>query len=112
MRDIRVATCSRCVRSVGGNKATKTWPFSMEFVPKGETDVCEWRGRERKSAPSTDGGEVTQPAPERHSFCSWLEDLAVGQFCGESYQQSHSMYVLRGDARVNKLFANTECFIL
>jgi hypothetical protein len=49
MRDIRIATCSRCVRSVGGNKAPETWPFSMEFVPKGEAEGFEWRGRETGS---------------------------------------------------------------
>jgi hypothetical protein len=48
MRDIRIATCSRCVSSVGENEAPETWPFSMEFVPKGEPRG--WvRGRERGS---------------------------------------------------------------
>jgi hypothetical protein len=49
MLDIRIATRSRCVRSVGDNKAPETWPFSMEFVPEGEPEVCEWRRRERVS---------------------------------------------------------------
>jgi hypothetical protein len=83
MRDIRIATCSRSARSVGENKAPETWPFSMEFVPKGEPEGCEWRGRERKTASSTDGGGGTQLAPEINSFCSCLEDLALGRFCGE-----------------------------
>jgi hypothetical protein len=47
--DVRIATCSRCVRSVGDNKAPETWPFSMEFVPEGEPEGCEWRRRERAS---------------------------------------------------------------
>jgi hypothetical protein len=112
MRDIQIATSSRCVRSVGENKAPETWPFSMEFVPKGETrGLWVEGGWERKSAPFTDGGGGTQLAPGRHSFGSWLDDLAVGLFCGEQ-QQSHSMHVLSGDARVNKLFASAECFIL
>jgi hypothetical protein len=58
--------------------------FSMEFVPKGEPEGCEWRGWERKSAPSKDGGGGMQLAPERQSFRSWLDDLAVGQFVGVS----------------------------
>jgi hypothetical protein len=49
VRDIRIATCSSCVRSVGEKKAPETWPFSMEFVPKGEPEGCEWTGRERGS---------------------------------------------------------------
>jgi hypothetical protein len=48
MRDIRIATRSRCVRSVG-DKAPETWPFSMEFVPEGKPEGCEWRRRERGS---------------------------------------------------------------
>jgi hypothetical protein len=48
MRDIRIATRSRCVRSVGDNKVPEMWPFSMEFVPEGEPEGCEWR-RERGS---------------------------------------------------------------
>jgi hypothetical protein len=47
MRDIRIATRSRCVRSIVDNKAPETWPFSMEFVPEGEPDGFEWRGAER-----------------------------------------------------------------
>jgi hypothetical protein len=81
--ETRTATRSRCVRSVRDNKAPETYPFYMEFVSMGEPEGCEWRRRERKSSPSTDGGGGTQPAPERHSFCSWLDDLAVGLFCGE-----------------------------
>jgi hypothetical protein len=49
MPDIRIATRSRCVRSVSDNKAPETWPFSMEFVPEGEPESCEWRRRERGS---------------------------------------------------------------
>jgi hypothetical protein len=49
MRDIRIATCSHCVRSIGDNKAPETWPFSMEFVPEGDPEGCEWRRRERES---------------------------------------------------------------
>jgi hypothetical protein len=41
MRDILIASRSRCVRSVGENKAPETWPFSTEFVPKGEPEGCE-----------------------------------------------------------------------
>jgi hypothetical protein len=47
MWDIWIATCSRCVRFVGDNKAPETRPFSMEFVPKGEPEGYEWRGCER-----------------------------------------------------------------
>jgi hypothetical protein len=49
MRDIRIAICSRCVRSIANNKEPEMWPFSMEFVPEGEPEVCEWRRRERGS---------------------------------------------------------------
>jgi hypothetical protein len=34
---------------VGENKAPETWPFSMEFLPNGEPEDCEWRGREREN---------------------------------------------------------------
>jgi hypothetical protein len=34
--ETRIATHSRCVRSVGDNKAQETLPFSIEFVPEGE----------------------------------------------------------------------------
>jgi hypothetical protein len=82
MRDILIATGSRCVRSVGKNKAPETWPFYMEFVPKGEPEGCEWSGRERGSLHHLQmGGGGTQLCPERHNFCSWLDDLAVGLFC-------------------------------
>jgi hypothetical protein len=48
LSETRIATRSRCVRSVGDNKAPETWPFSMQFVPEGEPEGCEWR-RERGS---------------------------------------------------------------
>jgi hypothetical protein len=83
MRDIRIAICSRCVRSVGENKAPETWPFSMEFVPKGEPEGCEWRGRERGSLHPLQMGAGVRSLLQKDSFCSWLDDLAVGLFCGE-----------------------------
>jgi hypothetical protein len=65
------------VRSVGDNKAPETWPFSMEFVPEGEPDGCEWRRRERGSlAPSTDG--VPSLVQKKTVVGSGLDDLAVG----------------------------------
>jgi hypothetical protein len=57
------------------------------------------------------GAGVSSLLQKDNFFCSCLDDLAVGLFCGEQ-QQSHSMNVLPGDARVNKLFASTECFVL
>jgi hypothetical protein len=56
----------------------------MEFVPKGEPEGYAWRRCERKSAPSTDGGRDMRLAPEKTVVGSWLDDLAVGLFCGES----------------------------
>jgi hypothetical protein len=59
--------------------------FFYGICPKGRTrELWMEEVLERKSAPSTDGGGGTQLAPERHSFCSWLDDLAVGLFCEES----------------------------
>jgi hypothetical protein len=98
MRDILIAKCSRCVRSVGDNKAPETWPFSMEFVPEGEPEGCEWRRRERGSLrPLQIGAGVRSLLQKRQLFVS-LEDQAVGLLCGKSEQQSHSMYVLLVDS--------------
>jgi hypothetical protein len=83
MRDIRTATCSGCVRSVGENKAPETWPFSMEFDPKGEPEGCEWRGHERGSLHPLQKGAGVCSLLQKDSFCSWLDDLAVGLFCGD-----------------------------
>jgi hypothetical protein len=69
MRDIRIAKFSRCVRSVGENKAPETWPFSMEFVPKEEPEGCEWRGREREEVCTLYRWRGTQLVPERHIVC-------------------------------------------
>jgi hypothetical protein len=53
------------------------WPFSVEFVPKGEPEGCEWRGRVRgRLHPLQMGAGVRSLF--QHIFCSWLDDLAVG----------------------------------
>jgi hypothetical protein len=81
MQDIRIATCSRCVRSVGENKAPETWPFSMEFVPKGEPESLNGGGERGSLHPLQLGAGVCSLL-QKDSFCSWLDDLAVGQFVG------------------------------
>jgi hypothetical protein len=69
MRDIRIATCSRCVRSVGENKA-----FAVEFVPKGEPEGCEWRGGERGSLHPLQMGAGVRGLLQKVLFL--LKDLA------------------------------------
>jgi hypothetical protein len=91
MRDIRIATCSRCVRSVGDNKAPETWPFSMEFVPERETKGCE-RG---SLHPLQMGAGVRGLLQKDTVFCCfWLDDLAVGLLYGEQHQSRSCMYCL------------------
>jgi hypothetical protein len=97
MRDIRIATRSRCVRSVGDNKAPETWPFSMEFVPEGEPEGCEWRRRKRGSLHPPQMGAGVRSLLQKRQLLIWLEDWAVGLLCGKSEQQSHRMYVLLVD---------------
>jgi hypothetical protein len=81
MRDIRIATCSRCVRSVGDNKAPETWPFSMEFVPEGEPEGCEWR-RERGSLYPLQMGAGVRSLLQKDTvfvpgLMTWLSDFFV-----------------------------------
>jgi hypothetical protein len=91
MRDIRIATCSRCVRSVGDNKEPETWPFCTEFVPKGEPEGCEWRRRERGSLHSLQiGAGVRSLLQKRQSWFGW-------GLCSQTVrkeQQSRPMYAL------------------
>jgi hypothetical protein len=74
MRDIRIATSSRCVRSVGDNKAPETWTFSMEFVPEGEPEGCEWRRRERGSLHPPQNGAGLRSLLQKIELLVWLED--------------------------------------
>jgi hypothetical protein len=107
MRDIRIPTRSRYARSVRETRRLFLWNLSQREslrVVSGED--------ERGSLHPLQMGAGVRSLLQKDSFCSGLDDLAVGLFCGENYQQSHSKYVLRGDARVNKLFTSTECFIL
>jgi hypothetical protein len=81
MLGIRIA-CSRCVRSVGDNKAPETWPFSMEFVPKGEPEGCEWRGRERGSLHPLQMGAGVRSLLQKYTvfvlgLMTWLSDCFV-----------------------------------
>jgi hypothetical protein len=72
MRDIRIAICGRCVRSVGDNKAPETWPFSMEFVPEGEPEDCEW-GRKRGSLHPLQMGAGVRSLLLKRQCLIWLE---------------------------------------
>jgi hypothetical protein len=83
MGGTRITTCSRYVRFVGDNKAPETWPFSIKFVPKGELEGFELRGRVRGSLHLLQMGAGVCSLLQKDSFCSWLDDLAVGLFCGE-----------------------------
>jgi hypothetical protein len=73
MRDIRIATRSRCVRSVSDNKAPETWP-----------EGCEWRGRERGSLhPLQMGVGVRSLLQKDTVFVLGLMTWLSGLFCGE-----------------------------
>jgi hypothetical protein len=101
MRDIRIATCSRWVRSVG-DKAPETWPFSMEFVPEGEPEGCECRRRERRSLHPLQMVAGVRSLLQKRQLLVWLEDCSVGLLCGNSEQHSHPMYVCIVDSSLNK----------
>jgi hypothetical protein len=88
MPGIRIATRSRCVRSVGDNKAPETWPFSMEFVPKGEPEGCEWRGRERGSLHPLQMGAGVHSLLQKYTvfvlvLMTWLSDCFVERVSSE-----------------------------
>jgi hypothetical protein len=81
MGDNRIATRSRCVRSVD-DKAPETWPFPMEFVPKGEPEGCEWR-RERGSLHTLQMGAGVRRLLQKDTvfvlgLMTWLSDCFVG----------------------------------
>jgi hypothetical protein len=55
------------------------WPFSMEFVPEGEPEGCEWR-RERGSLHPLDGGGGMELAPKRQ-LLFWAGGLKEQNCC-------------------------------
>jgi hypothetical protein len=89
--------CEVCRRQQGaGNVA-----FSMEFVPEGEPEGCEWRRRKRGSLHPLHMGVGVRSLLQKRQLI-WLEDWAVGLLCGKSEQQSHPMYVWLVDSSLNK----------
>jgi hypothetical protein len=92
--------CEVCRRKQGAINVA----FFYGICPKGRTRGL-W---ERKSAPSTDGGGGKQLAPEKHSFLFlawWLGYRTV-------LWRVAAKPLVPGDARVNKLFANTVFYIV
>jgi hypothetical protein len=71
--------CEVCRRKQGARNVS----FFMEFVPKGEPEGCEWRGRERGSAPRRDGkGQQSLLQKETVvvlGLMTWLSDCLWGK---------------------------------
>jgi hypothetical protein len=94
MRDIRIATRSRSARTVGENKAPETWSFSMEFVPKGEPEGCEWKGRERGRLHPLQMGAGVRSLLQKYTVCAhglrtWLSDGIVEGVTTKATQCMH-----------------------
>jgi hypothetical protein len=95
MRDIRIATCSRCVRSFRDNKAPETWPFYMEFVPKGDPEGGEWWRRERGGLhPLQMGAGVRSLLQKDTVFVLGLMTWRSDCFVGSSNKATQCMYCL------------------
>jgi hypothetical protein len=97
MRDIRIATGIRCVRSVG-DKAPESWPFSMEFVPKGEPEGCEWRGRERGSLHPLQMGAGVRSLLQKIQLwflglMTWQSDCFVGRVSSKAIQCMYYLWM-------------------
>jgi hypothetical protein len=68
MRDILIATCSRCERSVGDDEAPETWPFLWNLSQSENPRVVSGGGVRGESAPRREGGGYQPLLSERQSF--------------------------------------------
>lgn len=106
IRDILIATCSCCVRSVSDDKAPETWSFLRNLSQRESVRVVIGGGQGESLHPLQMGTGHAAIAPKIQVFgLAWLVGRAA---CG---QQRQPIYVLPGAASLNKLFVNKVCVL-